>query len=214
MHFYREKQGLVPDFLIKLESDSTSAGGFRDALAELKFISAGLTYYNRTEKQVDIRSKSLQNEFTRKCQNIDQKYCGTNKGEVGPLEQHLHQFGDLIGLVVGQYGEGSQGLHNLVSYMAESIAKFICHARGNSLSAQETSFLLASYRRRLSVVAIRVQVRCLLARVGHLGPAAEQTAQRRAKVRGDEDLQRREMQANFEAYVWGKKLHTWGNLHP
>ena len=57
MHFYREKQGLVPDFLIKIESDSTSAGGFQDALAELKFISAGLTYYNSTEKQVDIVPK-------------------------------------------------------------------------------------------------------------------------------------------------------------
>ena len=130
------------------------------------------------------------------------------------MEQHLHQFGDLIGLVVGQYGEGSQGLQNLVSYMAESRAKFICHARGKPLSTQETSSLLASYRRRLSVVAIRAQARCLLARVGHLGPAAEQAAQRRAKVRGNEDLQRREMQANFEAYVRGKKLHTRGNLHP
>ena len=93
-----------------------SPGGFKDSLVELKFISAGLTYYNSVEKQVDVRAKSLQQENVCKCREINGKYCGACRNQLGPLEEHLRGYGDLIGLVVGQFGEASQGLHDLVDY--------------------------------------------------------------------------------------------------
>ena len=125
LHFYREKQGLVPDFLLKMEGGQQ---GMRDTLAELKFISAGLTYYNSKEKQVDIRAKGLQQEYVRKCRNIDRKYCGVGQDEVGPLEKHLRGYGDLMGLVVGQFGEVSQDLHSLISHMVDSKTKFLSYS--------------------------------------------------------------------------------------
>ena len=129
LHFYREKQGLVPDFLLKMESPS----GLKDTLAELKFISAGLTYYNSEDKQVDVRARSLQQEYVRKCRDIDKKYCGASPNTIGPLEQHLRTYGDLMGLVVGQFGEASQGLHDLVDYAAQCKANTWALA-GESLS--------------------------------------------------------------------------------
>ena len=75
------------------------------------------------------------------------------------------------------------------------------------MSVQERSSILASIRRRLSVVGVRAQANCLLARLGHLNEGAELAAQRRAKVRGVGEAEKREIQANYEAYIRG-------NLHP
>ena len=176
--------------------------------------SAPVTYYNTKEKQVNIRAKGLQREYTRKAQEIDRKYCGTERDMVGPLESHLHDFGDLLGLVVGQYGEGSQGLHDLLGHIVSSRAEYVSRSRGSPLSAYEHSCILGGYRRRLSVTAVRCQAKCLLARLGHLGPAADQAAQRRAQIRVSEQAQRTVLRANFEAYVRGKRPHSIGNLHP
>ena len=186
----------------------------KDTLAELKYISAGLTYYNTTQKQVDIRARGLPKEYTRKCKTIDQKYNGIGKDEVGPLEQQLWEFGDLKGLVVGQYGEGSQDLHDLIEQIASSKAIFMAQSSGKPLTIAERGFILSSVRRRLSVVAVRSQANCLLSRIGHLDMAAEQASQRRVKVRGAWEGETRERQAWFEAYVRGKVPHIKGNLHP
>ena len=102
---------MVPDFLLKL----VSTNGMKDTLAELKFISAGISYYNTREKQVDVRAKGLQSEYARKCRNIDIKYGHAEKEELGPLENCLREFGDIKGLVVGLYGEVSQDLHDLIT---------------------------------------------------------------------------------------------------
>ena len=119
-----------------------------------------------------------------------------------------------MGLVVGQYGEGSQGLHELISLAADSRAKFVAQQRGSPLSDYERSCILGGYRRRLSVTAIRAQAKCLLARLGHIGPGADTAAQRRAQVRGAEQAQKKEMQAFYEAYIRGKNNRVIGNLHP
>ena len=202
LHFRRERQGLVPDFLVKLDLEN----GRKYTLVELKFISAGLSYYNSKEKQVDIRAKGLQQEYVRKCRNIDRKYCGAGPDEVGPLEQHLRGYRDLMGLVVGQYGEISQDLHDLVSHMADSKAKFLSYSRGKPMSENERSSVLSGIRRRLSVVAVRAQAQCLLARMGHLGVGAAQAAEHRSRVRGVADAER-ERQAHHEAYERENCVH-------
>ena len=172
LHYHGERQCLVPGFLLCLESGTGSASSMNDTLAELKFISAGITYYNSRDKQVDVRAKSLQREYMRKCQGIDRKYCGSSPDSVGPLEQHLRRFGDLMGLVIGQYGEGSQGLHDLLNHIVDSRAKYMCHSSGSPLSDHQRNLILASYRRRLYVVAVRAQAKCLMSRLGHIGPGA------------------------------------------
>ena len=51
------------------------------------------------------------------------------QGEVGPLVQRLETWGELQGLVVGQFGEGSQHLHKLLKVLAE--AKVLSDARAS-----------------------------------------------------------------------------------
>ena len=108
----------------------------------------------------------------------------------------------------------SQDLHDLIIYMADSRAQYLAQSAGKPLSVTDRSLILASFRRRLSVVGIRGQASCLLARIGHLSDNAAEAAQRRNKVMGAHEVEKREMQAHFSAYIRGKKPHIKGNLHP
>ena len=58
------------------------------------------------QKAVDKRSRLLAGEYRRKAWNLDRDFVGTVEGEVGPVERHLGEYGELLGLVVGSWGEG------------------------------------------------------------------------------------------------------------
>ena len=51
-------------------------------------------------------------------------------GVVGPIERKLSEYGDLLGLVVGAWGEGSEDLHTLVQVLAQSKVDSVGKARG------------------------------------------------------------------------------------
>ena len=85
---------------------------------------------------------------------------------------------------------------------------------GNSFPEQERSSLLGSLRRGLSVVAVRAQAKCLLSRLGHLGVGASLAAERRKTIKNKVEVEKKEMQAYYEAYIRGKCAHIRGNLHP
>ena len=93
------------------------------------------------------------------CRKVDRTYQGTTEGEVGPVQRLLESYGDILGLVIGQYGEASQGVHDLVSHAATSRAGYLGKNRGKVLSERERSEVLSSYRRRLSITAVRTQAR-------------------------------------------------------
>ena len=82
---------------------------------------------------------------------VDRQYHGTRDDEIGPLQRHLESFGSIMDLVVGQYGETSQGVHVLMDAIATSKAEYKSRADGRPLSKNERSGILAAYRRRLSV---------------------------------------------------------------
>jgi hypothetical protein len=105
LHRARDRQGLVPDFLI---THPAQHGASSNQLAELKCISAWVTWYQARQKAVDQRANRLPKEYSDKAKNIDQKYLCTQVGHTDPLEQRLLGFGDLLCLVAGQYGEVSQ----------------------------------------------------------------------------------------------------------
>ena len=71
-----------------------------------------------TVKAVDERANLLQGEYTKQTRNADSQYVGTAAGQMGPVENKLLQCGDLQGLVVGAFGEGSEDLHSLVLVIA------------------------------------------------------------------------------------------------
>ena len=74
---------------------------------------------------MDQRAKLIPNSYKNKARNIDIKYHNTVPGQIGPLEQRLRGFGDILRLVVGQYGEISQDLHDLLKQLASAKAKHI-----------------------------------------------------------------------------------------
>ena len=93
-------------------------------LAELKIIGAVKTWYPRSlacarrKKGVERRSALLAGEYRGPLATLDQKYHGTAEWEVGPLVRRLEGFGQLQGLVMGAFQEGSKDLHALLETMA------------------------------------------------------------------------------------------------
>ena len=77
-------------------------GGRVSRLAELKVINCCQTRYlpGAGPKAVDRRAKLLQGEYLRKAREADTQYLGIAKGQVGPVENNLLQYGDINGLVV------------------------------------------------------------------------------------------------------------------
>ena len=92
----REQQGLVPDLHLTFP---TSHGPSSQQLAEIKCISAGLTYYHGRGKSVDDRANQLPAIYITKAKKIDRKYCGVAEDEIGPLQQRLINFGELQSLI-------------------------------------------------------------------------------------------------------------------
>jgi hypothetical protein len=154
----------------------------------------------------------IQGDYRKKCKDIDRDYHGTRADEIGPLQHHLESHGKIMELVVGQYGETSQGVHDLMDAIATSRADYISRAEGRPLSKNERSGILAAYRRRLSVIGVRSQSKCLLERMGHIGQGASAAAERRQKALRTEAAARKERQSHYEAYIRGKKLSI-GSSH-
>jgi hypothetical protein len=113
----RARQGLIPDLKICMPSPT----GPTDTLAELKFISAGVTWYPRgvKGKGTDRRAAKLPGEYRRNLRKLDRRFHGTLRHQTDPLVQRLQSFGDLQGLVVGPWGDGSRNLHSLVKLLGE-----------------------------------------------------------------------------------------------
>ena len=118
----------------------------------------------------------------------------------------------IIKLIVVQYGETSQGVHELGDAIATSRAEYLSRAEGRPLSLNERSVILAAYRRRLSVIGVRSQAKCLLERMGHISQGAAAAAERRQGAMRTEQAARKERQSHYEAYIRGKKLTNRGNL--
>ena len=100
----RKRQGLVPDFRLSFPSPMR---GLDFRLAELKMLNCCLTRYPSSAggnvKGVDRRANLLQNEYTRKVIKIEDTIT---EEKPGPLERRLIEYGSIMGLVFGAFGEG------------------------------------------------------------------------------------------------------------
>ena len=67
-----------------------------------------------------------------------------------------------------------------------------------------TGQILAQYRRVLSCVFVRAQANCLVARMGHLGEAAKESAARRHITMADDERRKKEQEAYFAAHIRGR----------
>ena len=57
------------------------------------------------------------------------------------------QFGDLVGLVVGAFGEGSEDLHSLIQNLAESKVNAMGLRRGRQASEEELGVVVGQISR-------------------------------------------------------------------
>ena len=181
----RKVQSIVPDMRISIPEE----GNFVPRLHELKIISSSKTRYTphrqgqEATRAVDKRASELNGEYIRKARNTDQQYCGTAPGTTGPVETKLGSLGEVKGVVVGAFGEGSEDLHSLIHHLAVSRVRMAGPQKGRrgQVRSEEAELALTTsfLRRSLSVVGVRAQAKLLLGRLEVIGPGAEAAAGRR-----------------------------------
>ena len=68
------------------------------------------------------RARKIQGERVNDARRIDERFCGTQPGDDGPVLGRLRSFGPIVGLVVGHFGEWNDGLERVVSPPTKSVA--------------------------------------------------------------------------------------------
>jgi hypothetical protein len=184
----RKVQSIVPDLRISIPVE----GNMVPSLHELKVISSSKTRYApRRERQeatkaVDKRAGQLNHSYVVKARNTDRKYCGTPAGTTGPVERKLASMGEVKGLVLGCFGEVSQGTHDLIYHLAVSRVQVAGPQRARSGKRREEqaeiALMTAFLRRTVSVSAVKAQAFSLLGRLESLGSGTSEAARRRARA--------------------------------
>ena len=183
----RQRQGMVPDFLIHVDWDGTE----RPTLFELKTLHHGSTTYpsaGRRCEAVARRARALPSEYLGKAREADRRFCGTSAGEVGPVERKLRSFGEVRGLVFGAWGEASPDVERLLGTLADIGSQRHWRAMRCPDAAAAKGAIAWLLRRRWAFAALREAARLKIERLEHVGSGAAAAARRRS-----------EAQAGFEA---------------
>ena len=202
---------MVPDFMIELPSQTE---GKARKLAELKVINCCSTRYSPGQrvKAVDRRANLLQGEYRRKTREADRLGGDHVLQEMGPVERKLLQYGDLVGLVVGAFGEGSEDLHSLVQSLAESKVTAMGLRRGGQASEEELGMVVGQIRRSLSTTFVRAQAQCLLSRLNCTGQGFAQAFKRRNWAAAEDKRMRKERLAQWIGRDRGRNLVRRGQF--
>ena len=214
----RKLQSIVPDMRIEIPEE----GNLVKRLHELKIISSSKTRYNphrqgqEAMRAVDKRANELNAEYIAKARNTDQQYCGTIQGITGPVETKLGSMGEVKGLVVGAFGEGSDDLHSLIHHLAISRVRVAGPQKGRRGQVRteeaELSLTTAFLRRTLSLVGVRAQARLLLGRLEVIGPRATAAAGRRNHALNLERIWANQRRADAISRAMGRSLHRRGHF--
>ena len=202
----RKRQGMVPDFRFKIPSEH---GETQVKLAELKLISCCPTWYTPAVRSkvraTDKRAQGLQKLYRDKAKALDQTISGSERGQRGPVERRLDEFGEILGLCFGAWGEASQDVHSLVEVLAQSRLKFqvLQEGRPNGGSEQELAVIVSQIRRLLSVTAVKAQVGCLLGRLHQVGPGNKQLAKKREWALLQDNRMKRERHSQWIRKIEG-----------
>ena len=191
----RARQGKVPDFKFLLPTPD----GPKSALAELKVLSCGKTWYPRgvKGKGTSRQAARLSQEYIGKLRDLDSRFHGTAIGASGPLVSRFLDLGGLERgcLVAGPFGDVSPDFHQLIQILAESRTANLSRAQGFDCSEGFLRKITGEIRRSLSTTIIRASAESLLERLQHISPAAGAAAKRRADSLKLEFRRRREREA-------------------
>ena len=212
----RTRQAMVPDFKISIP---VPGGRNEQRLFEMKVVSSCPTRYPRNPRPqgraVDNRSKLLQREYELKARKADQKFGGTQVGEVGRMEQKLLNFGRVHGLVAGAFGEISEDFKMLMQVITDK-KKEELEAQTGVENRRTVTAQLASYtsqnRQQLSRICVQSQSRLLLDRLEELGGATGEAARRRRQTVWLERRWEKERQAGIIAARQGWRIWRTGDF--
>ena len=214
----RKVQSIVPDMRISIPVE----GNLVPSLHAIKIISSSKTRYaphrqgQEATRAVDKRARELNSEYIKKARATDQQYCGTAPGTNGPVETKLARLGDVKGVVVGAFGEGSEDLHALIHHLAVSRVREAGPQKGRRglVRTEESELALTTslLRKALSVVGVKAQARLLLSRLETIGPGAAAAAGRRNNALNLERLWANQRRADLLSRVQGRVLLRRGQF--
>ena len=147
----------------------------------------------------------------KKARDTDRVYGGVEEG-VGPVENKLQQYGDILGLVVGAFGEGSEDLHSFIETLAEAKVSSMGLATGRAGTEAEKGLIVGQIRRMLSTTNKRAQAQCLLSRLSSVGEGVGQAAKRRHWAAKEEEKMRRERLAQWIGRARGRNIVSRGQF--
>ena len=118
----RQRQGLVPDFLLYASRNGHEEAG----LLELKTLHFGSSTYPAVEQRCEAvarRARGLHSEYLAKARNLDARFNGVVQGQDGPVTRKLLAYGEVRGIVFGAWGEASAHTHQLLGILAHAGAR-------------------------------------------------------------------------------------------
>lgn len=214
------QKSIVPDMRISVPEE----GNHVKRLHELKIISSSKTRYTphcqgqEATRAVDKRAGELNAEYIAKARSTDQQYCGSAPGTTGPVETKLATLGEVKGLVVGAFGEGSEDLHTLIHHLATSRVRVAGPQRGKrgQVRTEEAELAITTsfLRRTISVAGVRAQAKLLLSRLEVIGPVTgvAAAAGRRSLALNLERIVANQRRADLLSRLQGKALLGRGHF--
>ena len=121
---------------------------------------------------------------------------GVEEGEEGPCMRRLSEL-PLVPLCWGSLGEGSEGVHDLITLLAACRVRTLA-LRGEPPSPQQMGLEVTVIRRRLSTAAVRAANTVLLARMSQVGEGSGIASKRREWQRREERVMEHSRESHRE----------------
>ena len=154
---------------------------------------------------VEKRVERLPAKYRTKARKVDQ--LGEPGVVRGPCERKLDQYGELVKLVFGAFGEASQDVHTLIASLAECRLRKVGLQRGRAGGEQELAIITGQIRRRVSTAVTKANVNCLIERMQLVGPGNTELGRKR------EYTQRLEQRLKLERRaVWQQRVEGTSSL--
>ena len=205
----RRGQVLRPDIRLEISSENEVT---QSRLADVKTIGLGgqswyKTGFRDTENEcraVDRRAKRVQGEYELKAKKMD-VMIGEEEG-FGAVSRRLGEFGEVIALCFGGYGEGSSEVHKLIETLAISRVRSVQLRTGKAPDVNAVGAEVTLIRRRLSTAVVRANQSLLLSRLSYVGDGAGGADRRRQWARSEDVRMRKMREAAWLVEITGKEL--------
>ena len=146
-------------------------------IAEIKVFGKGAKNHyklgTKGKRAVVKRSEEVPPDYRRKAVNMDRTLG--EEGE-GPCQRRLAEL-PILPLCWGAYGEGSDGVHNLVALLATCRVRTLT-MQGHHPGPHQMGLEVTTIRHRLCMAAVRANNTLLLARMGQVGEGSSLASKR------------------------------------